>query len=241
MSKILILAPSGSGKTSSLRNLPPNVTGIINADKKELPLRAWRTNYVTVRDKDNKIDLSASNFIESNNPSTVSAAIQNWNNNPRIENIVLDTITHMITKDYMDNTIGKDFKAYQKLGKNFYDILQLIAGCKKNVIIFGHIEKNISPTGEVVYDLKSHGKMITDLVPASYFTTVLVGMKRKLPDNKFEYVFRTQSEGDDPAKSPAYFDEHGDVKTALELYEPNDVNLILKKLELFETGIEPGI
>lgn len=77
--------------------------------------------------------------------------------------------------------------------------------------------------------------MIKDLVPASYFTTVLVGEVQRMKGEKPKYLVRTQSEGNDPAKSPASFNTAGDAETALELYEPNDIALILEKLEKFET------
>lgn len=235
MSKIFILAPTGIGKSSSLRNLDPKTTGIINCDKKELPLKGWRVNYKTVRGEDKRIDFNKSNYVETNSPSNVLTVLNEWANNPNIKTIVIDTITHMITSDYMTNTIGKDFKAYQKMGKNFYDVIQFINNSDKDIIVMGHLERRINETGDVVYDMKTHGKMISDLVPASYFTCVLVGEKKKRKDELgFDFLFRTQSEGEDPAKSPAYFEE-GNAVTALDFHEPNDVQLILSKLKRFET------
>jgi hypothetical protein len=236
MSKILILAPSGSGKTSSLRNLNPKETGLINCDKKEPPLGGWRTNYLTVRGTDGRVDLTKSNYVETNSPANVLATLQAWAVRPEIKTIVIDTITHMITQDYMNNAIGKDYKSYQKIGKNFYEVIQFITSSSKDILVYGHIERKVNENGDVVYDMKSHGRMITDLVPASYFTTVLVGEKKKKKEGGFDFLFRTQSEGEDPAKSPAYF--KGDaVETALELYEPNDIELVLRKLKKFEVEV----
>lgn len=235
MSKIFILAPSGIGKSSSLRNLDPKTTGIINCDKKELPLKGWRANYKTVRNETKAVDFSKSNYVETNSPANVLRTLEEWANNPNIKTIVIDTITHMITQDYMTNTIGKDFKSYQKMGLNFYNIIQFITNCEKDLIVMGHLERKVNDMGDVVYDMKTHGKMITDLVPTSYFTTVLIGEKNKRKDGEgFDYVFRTQSMGEDPAKSPAYFVDNK-VVTALDQYETNDVQQILNKLKRFET------
>jgi hypothetical protein len=235
MNKILYLAETGAGKTSSLRNLDPKKTAIVNIDKKALPLRGWRTNYVTVRTAAGKVDFSESNYIEAESPGTVLKILQSWETQPWVETIVIDTITHMITYDYMTNAIGKDFKAYQAMGKNFYEIIEFVRDSKKNVIVMGHIKKQINDMGDVVYEMKAQGKMISDLVPPSYFTTVLVGEIHRTKGEKPKYVVRTQSEGNDPAKSPAAFDAAGEAETALELYEPNDIALILGKLDKFET------
>ena len=235
MSKILVLAESGQGKSTALRALPPPGTAIINCDKKELPLRGWRKNYVTLRGSDGKVDFAKSNYVETNVPSVVLGCLQKWEKEPRISTMVVDTITHMITRDYMTNSIGKDYKSYQQMGKNFFDIVEFIRESKKNVIVNAHVAKRITDTGDILWDMKSHGNMIKDLVPASYFTTVLIGEVQRPKDEKPRYVFRTQSEGNDPAKSPAFVD--GDtVISALEYYEPNDIQLILTKLEEFETN-----
>lgn len=46
MSKaILIIGESGSGKTTSLRNLPPDETCYIDADGKGLSWKGWRNQY----------------------------------------------------------------------------------------------------------------------------------------------------------------------------------------------------
>ena len=223
------------GKTSSLRNLDPSRTGIINADKKELPLKGWKSNYVTERNSEGRVDLTKSNYVETSNPTNILGVLNAWGREPSMDTIVLDTITHMITNDYMTNTVGKDYKAYQKMGKNFYDVIEMVNSLSKNIIVMGHIEKRINETGDVIYDMKSHGKMIGDLVPASYFTCVLIGEKRKKADNSgFDYGFRTQSEGEDPAKSPAYF-KGDEVVTALDLFETNDIARILNKLVEFES------
>lgn len=234
MNKILVLGPSGLGKTTSVRNLPPEVTGIINCDMKELPIRGWRTKYQTKYLTSGKIDTENSNYYEFDTAKNVTLAFEALEANPKIKNIIIDTITHLITAEYMMQTIGKDFKAYQNLGKGFYDLIKLISKSTKNVIVFGHSERRVNDQGEVQWEMKAHGKMITDLVPASYFTTVLAAEKIKDKDGKFDYVFRTQSEGNDPAKSPAWIETSGEVKTALLFREKNDIADILEKLEQFE-------
>ena len=231
MSKVMLLAQTGMGKSSSLRNLPPESTAIINADMKELPLRGWKKKYLNVKGTDGRTDFTASNYIEISSSAGVKKALEEWEKVPKIKTIVIDTITHMITKEYMSSTIGKDFKAYQALGKTFYDIIDLIRKSEKNIIVMGHIERKINEFGDAMWEMKAHGKMITDLVPASYFTTVMVGEVQK-KDEKLLHVFRTQSEGNDPAKSPAYIDG-ASVHTALQLYEDNDMAVILEKLEMF--------
>lgn len=235
MNKILYLAESGQGKSTSLRNLNPAATAIVNIDRKALPLKGWRSIYKTVRDSAGKVDWAHTNYIEVEDPSTVLKVLQAWEDQPWVKTLVIDTITHMVTYDYMTNAIGKDFKAYQAMGKHFYDVIEFVRDSKKDVVVMGHIAKKINEMGDIVWDIKVQGNMIKDLVPASYFTTVLVGEIIREKGKSARYVARTQSEGNDPAKSPAAVGPSGDVETALEFYEPNDVKLIMDKLDAFET------
>jgi hypothetical protein len=239
MSKVFVLALPGAGKTSSIRNLPFERTGLINPDKKELPIQGWRKKYVTRwgnKDGFPFPDLLKSNYVETSKFSSVMDTLAIWDERPDLDYIALDTITHLITHDYVKNTIGKDFKAYQRMGGSFYDLVDFIRQMKKNVVVYGHIEKAFNDVGDKSIQMKAPGKMIAEFEPPSFFTTVLLGeILRK--DGVNQHVFRTQSIDNDIFKSPAYFIGE-QAKTALEFYEPNDIKLIFDKLKKFEDTLE---
>lgn len=119
MSKIFIYGPSGWGKSSSLRSLPPENTAILNCDRKPLPLAGWRKKYVTVLKEipDAKApngkrmypDWSKSNYIETGNPKTALDAIRAWDADPRIKYIIVDTITHLMGAEFMRRILEKGF------------------------------------------------------------------------------------------------------------------------------------
>lgn len=233
------MAPPGFGKTSAIRNLPWKTTGLINADKKELPIQGWKKKYVSVTfTKDGFVwpDLQKSNYVETSKFQSVMETLAIWDERPDIEYIGLDTITHLITHHYVKNTIGKDYKAYQAMGGHFYELADFVRQMKKNVFILAHIRKKFNEMGDKVSEMKAPGNMISDFEPPSFFTTVLLGEVKRV-DEKNQYLFRTQSLNDDPAKSPAYFTGE-EAKTALEFYEPNDLKLIFDKLKKFEDTIE---
>jgi hypothetical protein len=75
------------------------------------------------------------------------------------------------------------------------------------------------------------------MVPPSFFTTVLMTEVKK-NDDVIEHVFRTQSLNEvDIVKSPAIFKDDGAVETALPLYMPNDIAIVIDTLNRFE-GLE---
>jgi len=233
MHKIMVLGESGTGKTSSLRNLNPKETAIINPDKKSLPLQNWRKNYVWVKKPDGTTDMDRTNYIELDKPAHILRALQEFEKRDDIKVIVIDTITHIITANYMNDTIGKDFKAYQSLGLNAYKLFDFIRDSKKTIIVFGHTDETFNDMGQRKIEMRAYGKMIKDMAPPSFFTTVLM-TEVQTTDEGRQYLFRTQSLGPDPAKSPAIFGQKGEVSTALPMYIPNDIALVIEKLNEFE-------
>lgn len=233
-SKILVLGQSGTGKTSSLRNLNPTITAIINTDRKELPIYGWSNVYKKILGADGKVDFNKTNYIETAKFANVAKAIEEWSKRDDLEIIVLDTITHMLTDFYIRETIGKDFKQYQMIAKHFYDVLEKATLSGKHIIVFGHTDTKFNDVGEKQIDLRSYGNMITNMEPASYFTTVLMTEVRKTEGGR-EYLFRTETDGSDPAKAPVIF-KGGEVVRALPVTMPNDIAEVLHKLDLFNQG-----
>lgn len=230
--KIFLYGESGLGKTSSIRNLPPEQTGIVNIDRKALPLQGWRQKYVTMPGDDGKPNLISSNYVEPKTAQGVLKTLEAWDGRSDILYIIIDTITHLITHEYMRNALGKDFSGYQTMGKNAFNILDYVRDMTSNVLVIGHSEVTYNDLGQRVVKMRSQGRMIDNMVPPSFFTTVLVPEVQRSEEGP-SYVFRTQSDGSDAAKSPAIFT--GDqVSTALPLYVPNDIKLVFDALEEFE-------
>ena len=228
---MLILGRSGSGKSASMRNLNPETTGIINADRQELIFPSKK--YVTVLNAEGKPDLAKSNYVETSKPNSVLIVLKAWNNSPTIKTIVLDTITHLITSYYIKEALGKDYGGYKELGTSFWQIIDYVRTMDKNVIVFGHLKTEFNEDGVKEVTMKSHGKMIQDFEAESYFNTLLLAEVIKR-DEELQYVFRSKPKNlAEKAKSPVKFNEDGSVTRALEEYESNDLKAILVKLNKF--------
>lgn len=227
--KVICLGRSGSGKSFSLHSLDPETTGIINVDKKELSF--GNPGYTT--QLNGKLpDLEKSNYVETDKFTSVMKTLDVWSTRNDLETIVLDTVTHLISSDYVNNTIGRDFKAYQTLALNFWKVLDRIREINKHIVVFGHIEELWNDNGERVVSMKSHGKMINSFEPQSYFTTMLFAEVHS-DEGEISYMFKTAPTSVyEQVKSPARIID-GKVVKALEPYEPNDMNLILSKLNKF--------
>lgn len=228
--KILILGRSGSGKTLSERNLDPATTGIINADRQELEFK--HSGFKTILDDNGKPDLAKSNYVETSKPNSVIKTLQIWNNVPTMETVVLDTITHLITSYYINEALGKEYGGYKELGTAFWNILDIVRKMNKNVIIFGHLKNEFNDEGIKEVTMKSHGKMIGEFEPESYFNILMLAEVIK-EDEELKYIFRTEPKNPaEKIKTPVNF--IGDTVTrALDKHEPNDLAALLTKLNKF--------
>lgn len=178
---VMILGKSGCGKSTSIRNLE-NV-GVFNVLGKSLPFRSKEAIKEVMTDDYNKIKQT---LFKS-----------------ELKTFIIDDATYLMTNKFMknqnnDNVKGnKVFEFYNQLAQDFWDLIQFITKelpADKIVYMLMHEEAN--DLGDI--KPKTIGKMLDDKVCVEgMFTIVLRSFKE---GNR--YLFRTQSNGSDVAKSP---------------------------------------
>ncbi len=181
----LILGNSGSGKSTSLRNLDPAKTLLIQCIKKPLPFRAagWKTR-ATMKD--------AGNVIRTDNPATIEKIMRS---SPH-EIIVIDDYQAVMVNELMTRSSETGFTKFADIGKNAWSIFNAAGGLAdhRRVYILAHTQTD--DFGNV--RMKTVGKMVDQtLVPEGYFTIVL---RTEVRDG--QYGFSTQTNGQDCCKSP---------------------------------------
>lgn len=186
MSSILIYGPSGSGKSTAIENLNPKFTGIICSDSKELPFRGWKKNYVTKLDKDGKMSIEESNYIETKKPISILKILRGWNARPEIKTIVWDTMTHAIMYRFMtDPKVDWDF--YKILAKEIYQILNYIQQMKtKNVIVIGHSDVKLDASGTKIDAVRTIGEKLAKIYLIAGISLELITLQRKNETSKRE-------------------------------------------------------
>lgn len=215
---ILIIGESGTGKSTSLRNLNPEETFIIQAIGKPLPFRGWRKKYTLVDDKN-----PTGNLYISDNPQKISQIIKRISDTkPEIKNLIIDDVTYVMSNQFMKKATEKGFEKYNVIGASFYNVLENIGFYRDdlNIVMFGHAEqKEDGKTG-----IKTAGKLLDNQysIPG-LFTIVFETFVQK-----GEYKFITQNNGLNCAKSPMDMFE--------EDYIDNDLQLVFDKIRGYEEG-----
>ena len=213
MAKIIgIMGESGAGKTTSLKDLDPKITYIIDADKKGLSWKGWKQQY----------NVEAKNYMATDNPTTVRSLLKNINDKAKhIKVAVVDTLNGIMVADEMRRSKEKGFDKWQDLAQCVWETVDdaLTYRDDLTVIFICHSQTEMTDSGYMWTRIKTSGKKLDKIVLESKFNTVLLA---KCVDGK--HIFETQSNFS-TAKSPLGAFETMEI--------PNDMSAVLKALEEF--------
>lgn len=236
MSKILVLAESGFGKSTSLgeikplgiKGLDPKKTLIIACSDRGLPFPGWRNKYTNL-----KADPAKGNYIATNNPDTINKTIDFFlKNRPEIENYVVDDFNFVMQDYYLDHAKEKGYTNFQTIGYDMgtmFKRFDAINKNEKNVIVLAHPEI-YEIHGVVYHKMKTVGNMVDQYItPIAKFDIVLMGKEDY--DDRAQTVskqFVTGFDGHLKGKAPyGMFDD---------LYIPNDMGYVVEKAKEYETA-----
>lgn len=182
---VMVLGPSGSGKSYSLRNFDPSQVTLIQPIKKPLPFKSadW-----TLRTKENT---SGARFVTDD-----SILIEKAMRKTDRDVVIVDDYQAVLTNELMRRSTETGFQKFADIGHGAWSIFQAAGDLpgQKRVYIMAHTQTD--DYGNV--RMKTVGKMVDEkLVPEGYFTIVL-----RAEQINGQHVFATQSNGQDCCKSP---------------------------------------
>lgn len=213
MSKVICIAgESGSGKTTSMRNLDPETTMYIDCDKKGLSWKGWRSQY----NGDKK------NYLKTDFPQVALQALKKIDKEEQYRHIrvvVVDTINGLMIADEMRRCKEKGYDKWQDLAQSIYDLIDYALTMRDDVtIIFvAHTQTDHDDNGYMFTRIKTSGRKLDKITLESKFSTVLLS---KCVNGKF--LFETQANFS-TAKTPmgAFAEKEID----------NDIVQVMKALE----------
>lgn len=225
---IAIAGGSGSGKTTSLRNLNPAETFIVSITGKPLPFRGFKKNYSPLRKEGN---VFVGNFYKSKNADDVIKIFKLISTTmPHIKQIIIDDANYLMSFEVMERANEKGWDKSTQIAKHYYDMLNAALELREDlkVIILSHIE-NLGDALNPQWKLKTAGKMLdTQLNVDGLFTYILYTDVTTGEDGKPSYQFRTNTiDGNDTCKTPMDCFE--------ELYIDNDLQMALLKIDKYNT------
>lgn len=204
------MGESGSGKTTSLRNLPPENTYYIDCDKKGLSWKGWRAQY----------NPQKKNYKATDVPEKVASIISGIDKKcPNIKYIVVDTLNGIMVGDEMRRIKEKGYDKWSELALSVWDLVDGAYGYREDLtlIFTAHCQTERDEMGYVFTRMKTNGRKLEKIQVESKFTTVLLAKS-----DESGYFFMTR----DPAST---------CKTPLGAFDSdrieNDIMLVIDALK----------
>ena len=184
MAKVIgLMGESGSGKTTAMRNLPPEETFYLDCDKKGLNWRGWKKQY----------NSELKNYWSTDNFSVASQILQKVSNDEKFKHIkyvVIDTLNGLMVADEMRILAmqsGDKRSAWSDLAQNGWNLINQCLTLRDDltVIILCHSETISDENGIIRTRIKTNGRKLEKLVLESKMTTVIWAVRQ---DGKYKFI-----------------------------------------------------
>lgn len=240
MCKILVLAKSGFGKTTSwagreklgIKGLDPKETYVIQCIGRGVPNPGYKlcpSNEVKDMAKGNRVQVD--NITGLDRFKRVADFIEFLKKSP-FKNIIIDDFNYLAQDFYMANAMKGGWDTPKQIGYGMGLIFDAMKGLPedKNIICCAHYEEYKDKNGDSIsYKFKTTGKMVDDYItPEGKFDIILFGKQTFDAESKKPIkVFVKEFDGEFPAK-----DSIG-VLDALDNEIPNDLSIVVDAIKEF--------
>lgn len=186
----MILGQSGTGKSTSLRNMNPAETLLIQMVAKPLPFK--NKEWKPVKD--------GGNILVTNNSDSIVAAM----NKTQRDVIIIDDLQYLLATEFMNRAHEKGYDKFTEMARHYYDVVMAstLLPENKRVYLLSHTDQN--ELGQV--KAKTIGKLLDEKITIEGLLTIVL----RTHVINGQYVFSTKNNGSDTVKTPMgmFEDEH---------------------------------
>ena len=195
----LILGQSGTGKSTSLRNLNPNDVLLIQAVRKPLPFRSaeWKA-----------LNADGGSIYVTDNAEQIIKIMRKSSR----KIIIIDDMQYIMANEYMRRSNETGFSKFTEIGRKTWEIFTEASNLADDVRVYmlSHIEQN----DQGFTKIKTIGKMLDEKITLEGLVTVCL---QTAVINE-QYVFMTKNNGQNTVKSPIGLFESDHIE--------NDLNFV---------------
>lgn len=178
--KVLIMGESGTGKSTSLRNLDPDKVAIINPVGKPLPFRGGKA-------------------FDKLNGETDADKICDYMKKKAREGkkiIVVDDFQYILAVPFMSRIKETGWDKFNDFGSNYFNIIEVCKELPDDVIVYYLTHTDTLDNG--ITTVKLIGKVLREKITIEGLFTIV--LRTGVSEGK--YYFYTQNSGKDTVKSP---------------------------------------
>ena len=204
-----IYGEPATGKSTSLRTLPPSETLYIDADMKGLNWKGWKKEY----NGDNK------NYLKTNYPQLAIKYLQ-LAEKGTYKYVVIDTVNNLMVSDEMRRCKEKGYDKWMDLAACIWELVDLPGSLRDDltVILLFHSQTDYTEDGYRFTKIKTNGRKT----------------EKNNIDSKFNWLLRTVKQDD----GKYYFEttaHNSTTRTPLDAFEedyiPNDIMKVIEVME----------
>lgn len=207
---VLILGESGTGKSTSFRDLDPTKTLLIQAIKKPLPFKRDGWGYFDPATK-------SGNMFATDHVATIIELMQKT----KRKIIILDDFQYVLANELLRRYRETGYGKFSEIGYNGWNLINVASQLADDVHVY--ISAHTMTGEDGVTKIKTPGKLLETYSIEGMFSIVLRTVMRD-----GEFFFATKNSGNDTVKSPM-----GMFETEL---IPNNLVLVEEAIKAFGWG-----
>lgn len=225
---IAIVGESGTGKSTSLRNLNPKTTFIISTTGKPLPFRAWKKKYIPIKIEGKNV---SGNYYVSSKWDQILKILQIIDKMmPHIKQVIIDDFQYVLSYEFVDRATEVGYTKFSELAQHAMEILRYSEKMREDCkMIFLTHSENVGDNVNPKYVIKTVGKLLSEKVTLEgLFTYIFFTKVNEGDSGRMEYKLITNNNGSCVAK------------TSLGMFEDleidNDLDEIIKVIDAYNEG-----
>ena len=225
---IAIVGESGTGKSTSLRNLNPEETFIISTTGKPLPFRAWKKKYIPIKIEGKNV---SGNYYVSSKWDQILKILQIIDKTmPQIKQVIIDDFQYVLSYEFVDRATEVGYTKFSELAQHAMEILRYSEKMREDCkMIFLTHSENVGDNVNPKYVIKTVGKLLSEKVTLEGLFTYIFFTKVSEGDSgRMEYKLITKNDGTCVAKTSFGMFEDLEID--------NDLNEIIHVIDAYNEG-----
>lgn len=225
---IAIVGESGTGKSTSLRNLNPEETFIISTTGKPLPFRAWKKKYIPIKIEGKNV---SGNYYISSKWDQILKILQIIDKMmPQIKQVIIDDFQYVLSYEFVDRATEVGYTKFSELAQHAMEILRYSEKMREDCkMIFLTHSENVGDNVNPKFVIKTVGKLLSEKVTLEGLFTYIFFTKVSEGDSgRMEYKLITNNDGTCVAKTS--FGMFEDLEIG------NDLNEIIHVIDAYNEG-----